>query len=61
MEAEQEEGLEGNAASVRVGGVGEEMWGRRNVERVIQVECAFMIPCDARRTIEWFIELAQSG
>jgi hypothetical protein len=40
---------------------GEEMWGGGNVERVIRVECAFMIPCDARRTIEWFIELVQSG
>jgi hypothetical protein len=26
-----------------------------------EFECAFMIPCDARRTIEWFIELVQSG
>jgi hypothetical protein len=40
---------------------GEEIWGWRNVERVIRVECAFIIPRDVRRTIEWFIELVQSG
>ena len=59
MEAEQEEGLEGNAASVRVRGrdVGDgEMWSASS-----ESSCAFMIPCDARRTIEWFIELVQSG
>jgi hypothetical protein len=37
------------------------MWEQKNVERVIRVECAFTIPYDARRTIEWFIELVQSG
>ena len=61
MEAEQEEGLEGNAASVRVGG--REMWGWRNVGHVIRVECAFMIPCDAMRGVlqNGLFELVQSG
>jgi hypothetical protein len=41
---------------------GEEMWGDGEIwSASSELSCAFMIPCDARHTIEWIIELVQSS